>query len=125
MSFFNTSRHCGRHSQGDMRLAEVVMREIQSNHSFKVFKLFSESIDQPRETATMHPQSVVLLLDMRGCNPAHVPQTVHDGLFRLNDFCRPDAAALGQHGDYCHFLFGWKVICHNVIRCFGDFMYSI
>lgn len=47
-----------------MDLAEIVIGHVQGNGGFEVFKLLAESVCEPGETAAMHPQGVVLLLDV-------------------------------------------------------------
>ena len=43
-----------------MPFAEVVIREIQRDRSFKVFNLFAESVREARQSAAVHPQCVIL-----------------------------------------------------------------
>ena len=61
----DTSSHCRSHAQSLVRFAEIIVSKIQRDRSFKVLKLFAESIGQPRETAAVHPQRVILFLDER------------------------------------------------------------
>jgi len=65
--------------------AKVVIREIQRNGGFKVFKFLAERIGQPRESAAVHPQRVILLLDMRRGNLVCVRHPGNDRAFRLYD----------------------------------------
>ena len=70
-----------------MQLAEIIIREIERDRSFKVFQLFAESVGQPRQPAAMHTQRMVLLFDMGGGNAVHVGHTRDNGLFDFNDLC--------------------------------------
>jgi hypothetical protein len=53
-----------------MQLAEVVIREVEGDCSFKIFQLFTESVCQPGQPTAMHPQGVILLFDMGRCDKA-------------------------------------------------------
>ena len=64
MTFFNASGHCWRHADCQMRFHEIVIREIQRDRSFKVFKLLAESVCQARQTAAVHTQRVILLFNV-------------------------------------------------------------
>jgi hypothetical protein len=48
-----------------MQLAEVVIREIERDRSFKIFQFLAKGIRQARQSAAVHSQRVVLFLDMR------------------------------------------------------------
>ena len=71
MALFNSCRHCGSHFQSLVSFHKVVIREIESNRSFKVFKLFAESIGQTSQAAAMHPQRVILLFNVGRVNPQY------------------------------------------------------
>ena len=86
MALFNTSRHRRSHSQCAMSLDEIVIREIQGNRSLKVFKLFAESIGWSGEPSAVHPQCVILLLDMGSGNAAHIRRALHNGFLSADDF---------------------------------------
>src|SRR5205807_335592 len=88
MAAFDSCGHCRGHSQRTMRLAEVVIREVERDRSFKVFKLLAESVGQPCESAAVHPERVILLLDVAGCDSAHVWHSVDDCALCFHDFCR-------------------------------------
>src|SRR5437016_4668200 len=88
MAAFDSCGHCRGHSQRTMRLAEVVIREVERDRSFKVLKLLAESVCQASKTAAVHPERVILLLDVAGCDSAHVWHSVDDCAFRFHDFCR-------------------------------------
>ena len=47
-----------------MSLAEVVISEIERDRSFKILKLFAESIGETGQPAAMHTKRVVLLFHM-------------------------------------------------------------
>ena len=51
--------------EAPVRLAEVVIREIECDRSFKVFELFAEGVREPRQSTAVHPQCVVLLVPAR------------------------------------------------------------
>ena len=70
MAIFNASGHCGRHADCVVRFHEIVIREIQRDRSFKVFKLLAESVREPGQAAAVHPQRVILLFNVRRGNPA-------------------------------------------------------
>lgn len=69
-----------------MDFAEVVIREIQGDRTFKIFEFFAESIRQPGQSAAVHPQSVILLFDMGSGNPGNIRHPENDGFFRFHDF---------------------------------------
>ena len=54
-----------------MRLAEVVIREIERDRSLKIRQFLAESVGQSAESSAVHPQGVVLLLNVDGCNRRH------------------------------------------------------
>ena len=70
-----------------MRLAEVIVCEVQGDRSFKVFQLLTESVGQTGESAAMHPQRMILLFDMRRANRVHVRHAANQSLLGLNHFC--------------------------------------
>ena len=55
-----------------MSLDKIVIREIQRNRSLKVFKLFAESVCQAGEAAAVHPQRVILFLNVRCGNAVNI-----------------------------------------------------
>ena len=71
-----------------MRFAEVIVSEIQTDSSLKVFQLFAECVFEPGKASAMHPQSVVLLFNVRRGNAADVRSTRHNGLFHPHNFRR-------------------------------------
>ena len=71
-----------------MRFHKIVIREIERNRSLKVFKLFAESIGEAGETAAVHPQGVILLFNVRGCNQIHIRLAANRFLFNLHNFRR-------------------------------------
>jgi hypothetical protein len=71
-----------------MLLAEIVISEIQGNRSFKVFKLFAESVREARQSAAMHPQRVILLFNVRCRNTVNVRHSAHNRLFSAHNFRR-------------------------------------
>lgn len=71
-----------------MPLAEVIVAQIQSNGSFKILNLLAECVRQPRQTAAVHPQCVVLLLDMGGGNAGKIRHPAHNRLFGSHHFGR-------------------------------------
>ena len=81
---FNARSHCRGASNRQMRLAKVVIREIQRRRSFKIVQLFAESVGQPGQPPAVHPQRVVLFLHMAGANPADVRHSGDDRLFRFH-----------------------------------------
>ena len=86
MAVFDASGHRWCHSDCLVRFHKVVIREIQSDRSLKVFKFFAECIRETGQAAAMHPQSVVLFLDVGRCNPCHVRRTTDSCLFHFHDF---------------------------------------
>jgi hypothetical protein len=52
------------HPDRAMRLAQVVISEIEGNRSLKIFKHFAESVCQACEAAAVHPQGKILAFDM-------------------------------------------------------------
>ena len=68
-----------------MSLAEVVIREIKCDCSLKIIKLLAESIGQPRESSAVHPQSVILLFNVRRANAVHNRLANHDRFRHFND----------------------------------------
>jgi len=44
-----------------VRLAEVVIREVEGNRSLKVFDLFAKGIREPGQAAAVHPQRAEML----------------------------------------------------------------
>src|SRR5439155_21849130 len=79
---------CRSHSQRTMRLAEVVIREVERDRSFKVLKLLAESVCQASKASAVHPERVILLLDVAGCDSAYVWHSIDDCALRFHDFCR-------------------------------------
>ena len=75
-----------------MQLAEVIIREVQRNRSFKIFQLFAESIGQSGQPAAMHPQGVILLFDMGSGNPANIGHPGNDCLLDFNHLRRAVSA---------------------------------
>src|SRR5205085_11219251 len=61
---FDASRHCWRAAHGAVELDEVVIRIMQTDRSAKVFKLFREGVCEATQPATVHPQGVILFLDV-------------------------------------------------------------
>ena len=47
-----------------MPFAEIVIREIERDGRFKVLNLFAECVGQSSETAAVHPQRVILFLNV-------------------------------------------------------------
>ena len=71
-----------------MRLAEVVISEIERDRSLKVFLLFAEGIREARQSAAMHAQRVVLFLNVRRANALRIGRAHNDVLFRFDNFSR-------------------------------------
>src|SRR5438309_892052 len=71
-----------------MRLAEVVVGEVESYRSLEVLELLAKSIRQPSEPSAVHAQRMVLLLDMAGRNAIYVWHPLHNCLFGLHNLCR-------------------------------------
>jgi hypothetical protein len=63
--------------------AEIITSENKRNRSFKVFKLLAESV---REAAAVHPQRMILPLNVAGRNSAHVRHTGNNRALRFHDF---------------------------------------
>jgi hypothetical protein len=51
--------HRGRHAQGLMQTAEVVVSKLQRNGCLQVRQFLTEGVRQPRESANPHPGRVV------------------------------------------------------------------
>jgi hypothetical protein len=77
MAAFDTGSHGRGHPQRIMSLAEVVIREIERHRSLKVLKLFAESVREAGEPSAVHPQRVVLLLNVAGRDPINVGHSSH------------------------------------------------
>ena len=71
-----------------MRFHEVVIREIQCDRSLKVFKLLAESVCEASQTAAVHPQRVILLFNVRRCNPRHVRRTAKQSSLNFHNLRR-------------------------------------
>ena len=69
-----------------MNFAEVVIREVQSNRSFKIFKLFAERIGQTGQSSAVHTQCVVLLFNVRRGDLSHVGHSDHNRFFHFDHF---------------------------------------
>ena len=71
-----------------VHLAKIVIREIERNRSFKILNLFAESVGQAGQSAAVHPQRVILLLNVAGGNPAHVGHPANHRPLSLHNFRR-------------------------------------
>ena len=71
-----------------MRLAKVVVSQIQRNSSFKGSQLFVECVCQARESSAVHSQRVILFFNVGCCDAFRVWHSVHDDLFNLHNFTR-------------------------------------
>ena len=69
---FDARRLGGSHPNPKVRFAEVVIREIERDRSTKVFQLLAECVGKPGKPAAVHPQCVVLLLNVRRGNTANI-----------------------------------------------------
>ena len=85
LAFFHASGHCRGASDCAVHLAEVIVSEVQGNRSFKVFQFFAECVREARETATVHPQRVILLFNVRSGNTVNLRHSAHDRLFNRNN----------------------------------------
>jgi hypothetical protein len=81
---FNASSLRWRHPNRKVRFAEVVIREIERDRSTKVVQLLAECVGEPGQPTAVHPQYVVLLLDMGRANEASIGSTHNDLLFDFN-----------------------------------------
>ncbi len=55
-----------------MPFAEIIVGKIQRDRSFKVFNLAAKRICQASQPTAVHPKGVILLFNVRRCNPRHV-----------------------------------------------------
>ena len=106
MAVFNASGHCRSHSQCPMSLDEIVIREIQRDRSLKVFKLFAECVRQSCEPAAVHPQCVILFLDMRRGDAAYIGGCMRSGSNALR--CMSRNTELNGHEDVVELLLANK-----------------
>jgi hypothetical protein len=88
MALFDASGHCRGHFQGPVCFHKVVIREVQGNRSFKVFKLFTECVRETGKPAAMHPQGVILLLNVRRGNAVNFWHPAHNRLFNFHNLRR-------------------------------------
>jgi hypothetical protein len=58
--------HCWRATNGTVEFHEVVIPVMECDRCLEVFKLLGERIRQPAQAAAMHPQRMILLLDIAG-----------------------------------------------------------
>lgn len=98
MTLFNASGHRWRHADCAVRLDEIVIREIQRDRSFKVFKLLAESVCQASQATAVHPQRVILLFNVRRGDQSHVWRSADCRLFNFHHFRRaiPDGGWRGK-----------------------------
>src|SRR5436309_330430 len=92
LALFNASLLRGSATNRAVHLAKVVIREIQRNRSLKVFQLLTECVCQPRESAAVHSQGVILLFNMRCGNEIHVWHSGNDRALGLYNLCRTVSA---------------------------------
>ena len=59
---FDASCLCWLHAQRLVCFAKVVISEIERDRSFKVFKLFAESVCKTREAAAVHIRVIEAML---------------------------------------------------------------
>ena len=85
---FNASRSCGRHADRAVCFAEVVISEVERDRSLKVFNLLAERVGQAGERAAVHPQSMILLLNVTGRDAGDIGHSSNNGLFHLHHFAR-------------------------------------
>jgi hypothetical protein len=71
-AIFDASRLRGCHSDCAMRFAEVVIREIESDRSLKIFKLLLKAFVSPCQAAAGHPQCEILFFNVKLANAIHV-----------------------------------------------------
>jgi hypothetical protein len=85
---FDTRLHRRGASNRAMNLAEVVISEVHRHCSFKIYQLFAEGVGQASKPAAVHSDGVILLLDVRGCDPANLWRSSDDALLNFNHFRR-------------------------------------
>ena len=85
MAGLDARRHRRSHSQRVVRLAEVIVSEVQGDRTLKVLELFAERVGQTSQATAVHPQRVVLLLDVARRYPAHVGRPVDNRLLDGDD----------------------------------------
>lgn len=88
MAAFDTGGHRRGHFQSLVRFAEVIISEIESHRSLKVFKLLAESVRESSKTAAMHTERMILLFNVRRGNAIHIGHTGHNSLFNADNLCR-------------------------------------
>ena len=86
LAFLHTRSHSRGASNCGVHFAQLVICEIETDRSLKVFKLAAESISQPRQAAAVHPQSVVLLFDVACADKFYIGHAVNDRLFSFHNF---------------------------------------
>lgn len=62
---FDSDFHCGRASDRQVNLAKVVVGEMEHDCSLKVFQFLAEGVGEPRESAAVHSDCVILFLNVR------------------------------------------------------------
>lgn len=62
MGVRNPSSHSWSAAKRPVRLHKVVVSKVQGNRGLEVLTLLGKGVRESRETAAMHPQSVVLFL---------------------------------------------------------------
>src|SRR5438552_2996331 len=79
-----TSSHRGRHFQGLMDPAEVIVHEVEREGVLKVLHLLAEGVGQAGKSAHPHSHCQVLPLDVAGRNVFLVRETLDDLEFRAD-----------------------------------------
>src|SRR5262245_45044893 len=74
-----------RATQGSVRLDEVVIREIEIHRSTKIREFFAEGIGQAGQAAAVHPQGMVLLLNVARANCGDFRRSLNDGLLNVHN----------------------------------------
>ena len=66
LALFNPGFHRRGATNRQVHFAEIVIRKVERDRRLEVLELLAESVGQPRQPAAVHPQRVVLLLNVRG-----------------------------------------------------------
>src|ERR1017187_8027684 len=86
-----------------MPFAKVVISEIQRDSSLKIFELSAECVRQPRESAAVHPQRMVLFFNVAGCDVGNIRHSLNNGALDFNHFRRaiPDGRRRATENGDC------------------------
>jgi len=85
---FDANLHCGCCANRAVNFAEIVVRHLEGDCSFKILKLFAERILKPAHASAVHPQRVVLFFNVAGADLLPVWIALHHDLLRRDNLSR-------------------------------------